>query len=440
MGVIAVFGTGMAGMGAATRLRHEGFSPVVFDMNGHFGGHTFSHTDPHGFVFDEGPHISFTKDARVQKLLADNVRGEYEVLRARVNNYWRGHWIKHPAQCNLHGLPTELVVKILTEIVGAHYDESTPSNYEEWLVASYGRTFAETFPMQYGRKYHTTEASNMSLDWLGPRLYKPALEEVFRGALTPETPEVHYVSDFRYPSHGGFLSYLKPFAEGLDLRLNQRLVRLDPKARTLAFANGQVVNYDHVISSIPLPELVHMISGAPPPVLEAASRLACSTCVIVNVGLDRADISDWHWTYFYDDDFCFTRVSFPHLLSPNNAPAGMGSIQVEVYFSPKYKLLTQTADSLIAPVISDLRRCGLIRDRDRIVCQHALEVKYANVIFDLDRAEAVKTVHAYLDEIGVRYCGRYGEWGYQWTDESFVSGERAAERAIASMSGAGLPT
>jgi hypothetical protein len=37
----------------------------------------------------------------------------------------------------------------------------------------------------------------------------------------------------------------------------------------------------------------------------------------------------------------------------------------------------------------------------------------------------------YVDDVGIAYCGRYGDWGYMWTDESFISGERAAERALA---------
>ncbi len=41
--------------------------------------------------------------------------------------------------------------------------------------------------MQYTIKYHTTEAKNMSLDWIGPRLYQAKLEEVLRGALSPST-------------------------------------------------------------------------------------------------------------------------------------------------------------------------------------------------------------------------------------------------------------
>ena len=58
---------------------------------------------------------------------------------------------------------------------------------------------------------------------------------------------------------------------------------------------------------------------------------------------------------------------------------------------------------------------------------------YANVIFDLEREKALKTVHGYLDDLGIAYCGRYGDWGYMWTDESFKSGELAAERALQSV-------
>ena len=76
-----------------------------------------------------------------------------------MNNHWKGHWIKHPAQVNLHGLPTELVVTIVTDFVAAK--QKPPAqirNYEQWLRASFGNTFAETFPMQYTLKYHTTDA------------------------------------------------------------------------------------------------------------------------------------------------------------------------------------------------------------------------------------------------------------------------------------------
>jgi protoporphyrinogen oxidase len=77
-----------------------------------------------------------------------------------------------------------------------------------------------------------------------------------------------------------------------------------------------------------------------------------------------------------------------------------------------------------------LKRCGILREEDKILFTHSMLVPYANVIFDLERAPALKIVHGYLDDIGIRYCGRYGEWAYIWTDESFMSGENAAQKVL----------
>jgi protoporphyrinogen oxidase len=272
----------------------------------------------------------------------------------------------------------------------------------------------------------------MSTDWLGPRIYRPSLEEILRGAISPSSPNIHYITHFRYPSHGGFVSYLKKFVPLGNLKLNHELISVDPRSQQISFSNGLVAHYDALISSIPLPDLVRMIKGAPPDVLDASRRLACSTCVLVNVGVNREDLSNAHMTYFYDEDICFTRVNFPHMLSPNNVPKGTGSIQAEVYFSDKYKPFAGSPDDWIQPVISDLRRCDLLREDDKILCSKAILLRYANIIFDLDRAAALSTVHGYLNDIDIAYCGRYGDWGYMWTDESFKSGELAAEKALSS--------
>ena len=370
MSRIAILGAGMAGLGAAHHLRAEGFEPVIYDKNAYPGGHTasFVHGD---FIFDDGPHISFTKNERLQELLVESVGGRYEVIQTRVNNYWRGHWIKHPAQCTLHGLPADLLVDVIRDFVESGQREAGEiRHYADWLLAAYGKTFAETFPMQYGKKYHTTTADNMTTDWLGPRLYRPSLEEVLRGALSPVTPEVHYVDHFRYPTHGGFASYLKRFLDGARIELSHEVTRIDPATRRLTFAGGREADYDQLVSSLPLPELIARIAGAPDDVAEAAALLACTTCVIVNLGVDRADLSSAHWTYFYDDDFVFTRLSFPHMLSPRTVPDGAGSVQAEIYYSAKYRPLDRAAEDFIEPTLRDLERCGLLREDDRILREH----------------------------------------------------------------------
>ncbi len=427
---IAILGTGMAGWGAAYRLQAAGVRPTLYEQNRYYGGHTasFRHNN---FLFDIGPHISFTQDKRIQDLFAANVENKFETIQIRLNNYWRGHWPAHPVQLHLHGLPNDVVVKVIADFVAEHHaPERKIANYADWLLASFGSSFAELFPMQYTRKYHLTTADNMSTDWLGPRIYRPNLEEVLLGALSPTAPNKHYITHFRYPTNGGFAAYLDKFLPCGELKLEHQLVELNPRTRQLTFANGFKTIYDGVVSSIALPDLLLMIEGAPPDVVQAAQRLACSTCVLVNVGVDREDLSDAHMSYFYDEDICFTRLSFPHMLSPTNVPASAGSIQAEVYYSRKYRPLTVKPDDLIEPVIADLRRSGVLRETDKILHRNAMLVPYANVIFDLDRKAALAAVHSYLDEIGVAYCGRYGDWGYMWTDESFISGERAAQSVL----------
>lgn len=437
MSEICIIGTGMAGWGAAHKLREMGATPVLFDKKGHYGGHTASFVREGKYTFDEGPHVSFTNHERLQKLFADNIGNKYETLNTKVNNYWKGHWIKHPAQVNLYGLPPELLVNVLRDFIEAQSKEHGPiENYEQWLLASFGKTFAETFPMEYTIKYHTTEAKNLNTEWIGPRLYRAKIEEVLRGALLPSSPDVHYISNFRYPTHGGFQAYLKPFMEANDLRLNHAVKAIDPRAKTVTFGNGVTVDYSALISSMPLPDLIPTIKNAPRDVLEAAELLACSEVVIVNVVVDRSDLIDAHWTYIYDRDISFTRLSTPHLQSPHNVPPGCGSLQAEHYYSKKYRPRSGRPEDCIAPTIRDLKKIGILREEDKILYTEAMFIPYANVIFDLDCSKAVATVHGFLDDQGIGYCGRYGDWKYIWTDESFISGERAAEKALTGSAGA----
>jgi protoporphyrinogen oxidase len=336
-------------------------------------------------------------------------------------------------QINLRKLPKDLSIKIVCDFVTATArpaPDPKTQNYEQWLRTTYGNTFAETFPIVYGTKYHTTTMDKLVTDWIGPRMYRPSLEELLHGALGDPIKVSHYVDTFRYPSHGGFMTYLEPFAKRFDVRLGHRVISLDPREKCLRFANGVERSYCDVISSIPLPDLVPLIVGAPPDVLAAAGRLAFTTVALFNFGIDREDLSETAITYFYDEDIVFSRVNLPHMFSPNNAPPGCGTIQAEIYFSDKYKPLVRAPEDYLAEVLAGLRRCGFVRETDRILLQDTVVNRYANVIYDLERAQALEIVQGFLDEQSIHYCGRYGTWDHAWTDEAFISGEQAARKVL----------
>jgi protoporphyrinogen oxidase len=425
----------MAAWGAFDRLQAEGISPTLYDKNGFPGGHTATFVTD-GFVFDDGPHISFTSIERMQELFSDAVDGDFEVLHANVDNWYQGHLITHPAIANLFGLPTDLVARVIEDFVEASRQPppETFDNYMDWLLAAYGKTFAENFPAAYGRKYHTVDPSLMNTDWLGPRLYRPDLGELIRGSLAPSAGNQHYVDNFRYPKRNGFVEYLRKFHERAPIELSHEAVAIDPEAKTVTFRMGsggpdKVVGYESLVSSVPLPELVKLLP-APPEVTEAAAKLSCSQCVTVNLGVDREDLSPAHWRYVYDEDIASVRLSFPHMFSPSTVPPGHGAIQVEVYYSDKYKPLQHHPDDDIATVKGDLLAMGILREDDNVVFEEARYIPYANVIFDLDSIPCTEIVHGYLADVGIDWCGRYGDWGYIWTDQSYLSGEAAVERLL----------
>jgi protoporphyrinogen oxidase len=423
----------MAGLGAGYALKSSGIPFVCYDKNDYFGGHTRSLTYPEGFIFDEGGHISFTKDEHVKQLLAENVNGSYEEKKLKIDNYWKGHRIIHPPQCHLRGLPTDLVVDVIKDFASArqqHSSVSTAQTYAEWLYQTYGKTFAETFPMVDGEKYHTTTMVRLKTDWIGPRMYQPSLEEIVRGALTDTEADVHYVDSFRYPTRGGFESYLKPLAQRFDVRLSHQLIGVDAKGKRLRFSNGTVDSWSELISSVPLPEFIPLIDGVPDDVRQASRKLAFTSAVLINIGLRRTDISETAITYFYDSDVSISRVNLPYHFSPKNAPPGCGSIQAEIYFSEKYKPLRAHPNALVDGALDDLKRCGFIRADDEILLCATAVNKYANVIYDTDRAAALRTVHGFLDDLGIHYCGRYGRWNHAWTDQAFVDGECTARNVI----------
>ena len=426
---IAVLGAGLAGLAAGHKLNemHSDFN--IYEKSNFIGGHAATHKLG-DFIFDDGPHVSFTKRPEIKRFLADSVDEDFIEHKSKVLNYWKGHWVKHPAQCFLYGLPTETIKNCLIDYVNAHTSNSNnPQNYAEWCLKNLGKTFSEEFVFKYTKKYWTLNAEELSTDWIGPRIYPLSPEEVIKGALEPPTNEYHYLSEFRYPSKGGFASYLNGLKPGKNINLNHEVVSIDIKNKLLKFANGNQTNFNNLISSLPLPELIKLLSTVPQNVESAAKQLKCSSVALISLGVNRnVDWPEAHWIYFYDYEISFSRIHFPHLLSGHNSPLGTGSVQVETYYSDEMPL---PEPEMIDRTINDLIQTGILKKDDEILVSHQHNVKYANVIFDINRTRNLTVVNDYLDEIGIERCGRYGDWEYHWTDDSIVSGLDAVDRLYA---------
>jgi len=438
-----ILGAGLAGLSCSYHLGHE--SCILFDKNAYAGGHVYSH-QREGFTWDEGPHVSFTKDDYVRQLLAESTDGNFHDFECNVSNYYQGTWIPHPAQSNLFAVPQPKRSECLEDFLSSRKKldkiSSLPRDYAEWLEHAYGKTFAHTFPAAYTRKYWTCEPSALATDWVGNRMYYPDVDTILAGAKSAPKKKTHYITSVRYPAHGGFLSFVKKLIDGANINLRRRITSVNFKEKTIYFAHGEKYSYERLISTLPLPELIKFAVDVPRDVLDAANALRCSSLLLVNVTGCHASLKPYHWMYVYDEDIMSTRINTTEHLSPSNGISGQTGIQVEVYESA-YRPFQLSHDEIAQIVVNELQVMGLLEELKTV---HTQYIPYANIIYDHHRRAAQDTILGWLEQFGlVReeqdlepmtdwssdqatkfgslvLAGRFGQWKYFWSDDCIIRG------------------
>jgi protoporphyrinogen oxidase len=402
---------------------------LVYEAASHYGGHVYSE-EQDGCVWDDGPHVSYTKNEYIQEFFSDLVGGKFEEVTAEVVNYYRGHWIDHPAQSNLYQIPEPLRTRCLNSFLESRVEnpeaQAPPANYEEWIHRAFGRVFADTFPAAYTRKYWTTEPAALGTDWIGKRVYYPKIEDVTNGAKGPLGRSTYWVNQWRYPSTGGFFDYTHKMAAGARIEYGKKLVFVNFKKRLLAFADGSQANFETLVSTLPLPILIGCAEDAPTDVKEAASMLKATRLLLVRVVANHPSVRKEPWLYVYDEDKISTRVSIQENFSPHNAPAGKTALSAEVCGSD-FKPLPTDREAVIAQVKKELIDIGLVESPEAI---QAVSVKYCpwgQVIYDHHRRAALERVNKFLDSVGVIRAGRYSQWGYLMTHDCVLRGKKVAE-------------
>lgn len=419
-----ILGAGIAGLSANHELEKAGFPSKCYEMDQKYGGLCASFSIGE-FVFDKFVHLSFTNDYEVKSVFASGT--DYYTHYPEAMNYADGMWIRHPVQNNLYKLPTQEKIEIIKSFIQKPV-ANVVENYEQWLKTQYGEYFAEKYPMRYTRKYWGVDAWDMGTEWAGGRIFIPDLDEILFSAFEPETKNVFYAKEMRYPVKGGFQDFLSGFANEGRIEYNKKVIRIEEKQKKVYFEDGDCVEYDNLISTIPLPELVSCLSYANQEVLEASKELMYTSGYIVSIGLNKRKEFPSLWFYIYDEDILPARIYSPSMKSNNNVPEGKSSLQAEIYFSNK-KPMHQSQTEILEDTIAKLVSIGLFSEEDVEVKDIRL-IKYANVICDQKIDENRNIIKDYLDSNGIIMAGRFGEWKYFWSDQSFLSGKHAADVLI----------
>jgi protoporphyrinogen oxidase len=423
MAEVLVIGGGVAGLSAAWHAGQAGLEAVIFEAQHSWGGLLDNFTCQ-GYRFDQGVHFAFSSNEEFRLLLEKTA---YQVHRPEPYNYEQGRWLKHPVQNNLYPLPIEEKIEAIKSFISRPEQSAVVDHYQQWLDQQYGEVIAGRYPARYTEKYWTVPADHLSVEWVGNRLYRPTLDEVLYGAMTDQTPQTYYLKEMLYPQYGGFKTFLKPLAAKIKLRKDKKVIRVNTSKKFVECADGTREYYDLLASSAPLPELVKMLDDSPREVLAAADQLWATSIALVSVGFTGPRAGKHLWFYIYDRELLPARVHAPYRKAADSVPAGMSSLQFEIYFS-RYKPLSGSAEELTEHVLQAIEKMQLAPRRSVAVVDFRI-LPYAFVVFDRGMTVRRQVVLDYIKSKGIIAVGRFGLWDYLWSDQSFLSG-KALEKGL----------
>lgn len=418
-----ILGGGISGIAANYFLGKD--KAAIYEQRDSMGG-LCDNFSIGAFKFDTGIHLSFTSFKEVREVFD---LAPYYTYSPEPMNYYKGLWLKQPIQNNLFPLSPEERVKAVKDYIYKPVQADDFENYKCWLYSKYGKYITEHFFLPYTEKYWCEKAENMETSWIGNRLYLPEIDEVLYGAMSSATPNRYYAQEMRYPKEGGYKAFLKPMLSKVNINLNKRAVKLDSSHKLVEFEDGSKVYYENLISNLPLPELIKIMKDVPSAVKEASENLSATSLILISIGLNvPQDESKSIWFYIYDKDFLPARAYYPGLKSKSNIPSHQSSLQFEIYYS-RSKPLSMRKEALAEHLIRVIEKLKLANRKD-VLFVDIKNIPYANVIFDKKLYFNRNLVRQYLNNLGIQSIGRFGEWDYLWSDQSFMSGKKAAERLL----------
>lgn len=419
---ILIIGAGPTGLGAAYRLHELGYENwVLYEKADHVGGHSTSHVDEKGFVWDEGGHVIFSHYPYFDQLV-DRMLGKEVHERIRESWIVSGDcWVPYPFQNNLRYLPKEVQVKCLLGAATASANGSgrTAANFRDWILETFGEGIAEAFMFPYNSKVWTTPLEQMSKSWIGERVSVVDFKRLLENVLF-ERDDVGWGpnSKFRFPLHGGTGEIYRRMAKTFPgkVHLGKELSEVDPVKKTVSFSDGSGDTYDILISTAPLDLVVQGMKSVDGSLVEATHDLRHNGLMVMGVGLKKKIQTGRCWIYFTDREMpCYRATYFSHY-SPNNVPNGDTETYSSLMCEISYPIgEAPDPDRAFEQIVTGLIRAKMLeeQDRQRIVSKYHKVIPYSYPIPTLNRDRALKVLQPALMKQQIYSRGRFGAWRYE---------------------------
>ncbi len=395
-----ILGAGVSGLTAGNILN----CPII-EKTDSIGGLCRTYREK-GFQFDSTGHYLHISEEH-EKTIKQNINTNLMKVKKKSGIAINDKIIDYPFQSNFHNAGKQIKDDCINGYLNRNKNLDV-KNFKDWILKYYGAGIGKYFMFPYNEKLWQYDLNEMTTDWMGDFIPIFTNEDIIRGNNNNNS----YNSYFYYPENGGFdnILYNKYIN---NIYFNENAVKIDLEKKILLTDKG-TYNYDNLISTIPLKELIIMIH-------DEENDLDYTSVYNINLGIKGKCPIDYHWLYFPEKEIPFYRVGVPTNVNNKMSPNDTYSLSIEIAYKGNSSID-------LKKIISALKKYNLIKSSKDIIIRKDIDIKYAYVIYNHRRNQIL---HNYLNDLEKHniFCtGRYGKWHYSFVSQDIMDAYGLVER------------
>jgi protoporphyrinogen oxidase len=303
----------------------------------------------------------------------------------------------------------------------------------------FGARLYEIFFKAYSEKLWGISCKDLDADFAAQRIKKLSLLEAIKGALFGGGGKKHktLVDRFAYPRLGTG-SFYRKMAEKIEakggrilLRTPVRKVRiLEGGGGEITLTDGTVKTYDHVVSSMPLTDLV---LGLEPPeeIVAHVRKLTYRNTILAYLEIEKSDLFPDQWIYVHSPDLDTGRITNFRNWLPSLYGDNPNTILCMEYWCYDADQAWRESDEwLIARAKDEMARTGLLGGA-RILGGKIIRIGKSYPVYGRNYRQHLEPVERYLSTVpSLTPIGRYGAFKYNNQDHSILMGVLAARNIL----------
>lgn len=398
----AVIGAGISGLSVARMLKAKGCGVVVFEKESTPGGLVRCERINGILYHCVGGHVFNSRNKEVLDWFWQQCdKNDFlPATRHAVVSLADGTCVDYPIENHLYQMPEKMrdaVLDDLLQIVSAGYPQD--DNFDDFLRHRFGKTLYNEYFAPYNRKIWRRELTDVPLSWLQGKLPMPTVKEIL-AANIGQVQEMNMVhSTFHYPGNNGSQYVADTLAEGIDIRYNSPVERLQRK-------NGK-----------------WLVNGEEADAVIFCANIKCLPSMLVDTGIElpevgklefhgttsvlcEVDANPYSWIYMPSENHESHRIICTGNFAESNSPAGVNTATIEFSEEMSYEQISE-----------QLRR---IPFSPRYITHRFTPCTYP--IQGAETRSIIAAAKALLKPHGIYLLGRFAEWEYYNMDAAMEAG------------------